>query len=732
MYWFRALLFFITVAMVSPVPAHAQSRGVEPTLAFETLSPKAGSIVRVALVMDAKPGWHAYWKNPGDVGAPPRIEWSVPGDFIFSDLRHPAPKLLNVQGIASFVHEGSFALLTTMRVPNGLAAGEPIPISARVSWLACSETQCVPESKTIERMLVVGEGETDYPGLSRIRQAEARIPAETVKGRFTYDGDRFVLKIPGRDLSSARLFPDGQGWLDASSSVKGSDGFLSIAADRARKQSRFSGVLRTGSDSVLVTADWSDPPVKAVEQVSASSGAAALPGGSPLGDVPFTENDAALAQSRPDVPGVSMASEETSTGTPPGESRVGLLPVLSSGPGSESFVSVLLAAFVGGLLLNLMPCVFPILSLKAISLARSSSGERTARAEGAGYALGTVVTVLGLGAFILVMREFGSSAGWSFQLQSPAFVLAMLGLVTVITLNLAGSFEFAQLGRSAGIAAPGFRGAMGTGAMAALIASPCAGPFMAGALGAALVLPTIAALAVFAGLGLGMAAPFLLIAFVPALRSRLPRPGPWMGRLRRILAVPMALTAVWLLWILWRQAGDVGLFAGTALLAAMIVGTQVIGRTQRGGASARTPALLTTGLAVLVFASFSAVDVESASAEGTVAAEGVVFSEEALMETVSTGTPVLLDFTADWCLTCKVNEKVALDDEKVLRALDESGVVVMTGDWTNGDPAITAFLEKNGRNSIPFYVLYDGKGGAKVLPQVLTPSLLVSEIESVR
>ena len=732
MYWFRALLFFITVAMVSPAPAHAQSRGVEPTLAFETLSPKAGSIVRVALVMDAKPGWHAYWKNPGDVGAPPRIEWSVPGDFIFSDLRHPAPKLLNVQGIASFVHEGSFALLTTMRVPNGLAAGGPIPISARVSWLACSETQCVPESKTIERMLVVGEGETDYPGLSRIRQAEARIPAETVKGRFTYDGDRFVLKIPGRDLSSARLFPDGQGWLDASSSVKGSDGFLSIAADRARKQSRFSGVLRTGSDSVLVTADWSDPPVKAVEQVSASSGAAALPGGSPLGDVPFTENDAALAQSRPDVPGVSMASEETSTGTPPGESRVGLLPVLSSGPGSESFVSVLLAAFVGGLLLNLMPCVFPILSLKAISLARSSSGERTARAEGAGYALGTVVTVLGLGAFILVMREFGSSAGWSFQLQSPAFVLAMLGLVTVITLNLAGSFEFAQLGRSAGIAAPGFRGAMGTGAMAALIASPCAGPFMAGALGAALVLPTIAALAVFAGLGLGMAAPFLLIAFVPALRSRLPRPDPWMGRLRRILAVPMALTAVWLLWILWRQAGDIGLVAGAALLAAMIVGTQVIGRTQRSGASARRPALLTAGLAVLVFASFSAVDVESASAEGAVTGEGAVFSEEALMEAVSAGMPVLLDFTADWCLTCKVNEKVALDDERVLRALDEAGVVVMTGDWTNGDPAITAFLEKNGRNSIPFYVLYDGKGGAKVLPQALTPSLLVSEIESVR
>jgi len=720
----RLFIAFLTILSLWSGPAHAQSRGIEPDLVFETLSPRPGSLVRVALVMEAKPGWHAYWRNPGEVGAPPRIRWRAPGDFIFSDLRHPVPKVMDVQGIVSFVHEGSFALLTTMRIPNGIAPGEPIPLTAEVSWLACSATQCVPESRTLEKVLVAGSGDTDYPGLSRIRQAEARIPSTTARGTFSYVDGRFVLSLPGGRSASAILIPYGQGWIDASVSAKTSttdDGIRIVyPADPAQKRGMFEGLVKDGRDAVVVSAEWREPPVRPdtgamPPEVASSDG------------VEMSPTDETIVTEAVDAP---LRSPSPSVSSQAG--LVALPSLVTVGTAGESFIGILIAAVMGGLLLNLMPCVFPILSLKALSLAHSASDEDLARREGLGYTLGTVLSVVTLGSVILALREVGTSTGWSFQLQSPLFVLAMIGLVSVIALNLSGVFEFAQLGRSAGLSSPGFRGAAGTGAMAALIASPCAGPFMAGALGAALVLPVPAALAVFAGLGLGMAAPFLLVAYVPWIRTRLPRPGRWMGSLRRILAIPMALTAAWLAWVLWRQTGMIGLAAAVVFVAIISVGLAYLGVRQRKGRSARMSGILTACISLVVVAAFSSVDIGSVRAETRTPEDGLVFSETILEETVSRGTPVLLDFTADWCLTCKVNEKVALDDEVVIGALEEAGVVVMTGDWTNGDPEITAFLEKNGRNSIPFYVLYDGKGGARVLPQVLTPSLLVSEIESIR
>jgi thiol:disulfide interchange protein len=715
---FIALL--VTFAVWSGA-AQAQSRGVEPDLVFETLSPRPGSLVRVALVMEAKPGWHAYWRNPGEVGAPPRIRWRAPGDFMFSELRHPVPKVMDVQGIVSFVHEGSFALLTTMRVPNGITPGEPIPLTAEVSWLACSTTQCVPESRTLEKVLVAGAGDTDYPGLSRIRQAEARLPTKTTKGTFSYVDGRFVLSLPGGS-PSAVLIPYGQGWIDASASAKTTafdDGIRIVyPADTARKKGVFEGLVKDGRDAVIVSAEWMEPPVQ-VDTV------AMLPGEvSQDGTVMASDDDGVVIEAE-DLPSRSSPSPVSAQA-----GLVALPSLVDMDAGGASFIGILIAAVMGGLLLNLMPCVFPILSLKALSLAHSASDEVLARREGLGYTLGTVLSVLILGTVILALRETGVSAGWSFQLQSPLFVLAMIGLVSVIALNLSGAFEFAQLGRSAGLSSPGFRGAAGTGAMAALIASPCAGPFMAGALGAALVLPVPAALAVFAGLGLGMAVPFLMVAYVPWIRTRLPRPGRWMGSLRRILAIPMALTAVWLAWVLWRQTGTIGLVVSVVVVVIISAGLAHMGARQRKGRPARMSGILTACISFVVIAAFSSVNIETVRAGTRMPQDGLVFSEALLEETVSSGTPVLLDFTADWCLTCKVNEKVALDDEAVIGALDRAGVVVMTGDWTNGDPAITAFLEKNGRNSIPFYVLYDGKGGARVLPQVLTPSLLVSEIES--
>lgn len=723
-----ALIAAIFIAAFDAPPAFAQ-QNVKVAAIAESDAPKAGSTTDLVIRFEPRSGWYGYWKNPGEGGVPADFRWKTPKGVSVGQPSWPAPIALSYMGMTSYVMDGSYSLVFPMKIDASIEAGTQIPVAFDATLFLCTKGLCSAQPVKGSIDLVVGDGAPSVIGSQMAKEARASLPLRASSISATSQNGVLKIVSGGSEIPlGAKVFlsdseapvgvnvlqrsKDGLSasikWKDAPSRISGA-----IVADR-RSWSFGPISIKSSSEGGLAQSSQ-DETVEEETKLASTVGE-----GLDTGDLsPEGEKLAAVSL------------EESSLNIPSLSKEFKALPALSAEESSDSFLSVLLAAFVGGLLLNLMPCVFPILSLKALSLARSSADEKLARVEGVGYALGTVTAVTSLGACILVMREFGASAGWSFQLQSPAFVLAMLGLVAVITLNLAGSFEFAQLGRSAGIAKPGFKGAAGTGALAALIASPCAGPFMAGALGAALVLPPAAALAVFAGLGLGMAAPFLLIAFVPAVRSRLPRPGAWMGRLRRILAVPMALTAAWLLWLLWRQAGPEGLAAGSALLIVIAIGMSLVGHKQRKGSASMSGVLATSLCAALVLGSFSLIAAEPVAAIASTKEKGVVFSEAELERMVAEGTPVLLDFTADWCLTCKVNEKVALGEDSVIQALDDAGVVVMTGDWTNGDPAITAFLEKNGRNAIPFYVLYDGKGGAKVLPQILTPSLVIDELEAI-
>jgi thiol:disulfide interchange protein len=368
-------------------------------------------------------------------------------------------------------------------------------------------------------------------------------------------------------------------------------------------------------------------------------------------------------------------------------------------PGASAVLGALLGALVGGLLLNIMPCVFPILSLKALSLAKAGGDERQARREAIAYTGGAILICLALGATLLGLRAGGAAVGWAFQLQDPRVILSLLLLVTAIALNLAGLFELPALNGGAGLASRGgVNGAFWTGALAAFVATPCTGPFMGAALGAALVLPTPVALAVFAGLGLGLALPFLLLGFVPALRRRLPRPGAWMGRLRRLLSVPMFLTALALAWILGRQAGVDGMALGLA--AALVVALVLV------------PAGTT----------------EAATATSQSVLKSEPFSESRIAALQQEGRPVFVYFTADWCVTCKVNEKAALERKQVADAFAAKKVAVLVGDWTRGDPAIGRFLEKHGRSGVPLYLYYEPGKPVELLPQVLTPSRLVSMV----
>ncbi|MBW8784641.1 MAG: thioredoxin family protein, partial [Novosphingobium sp.] len=381
------------------------------------------------------------------------------------------------------------------------------------------------------------------------------------------------------------------------------------------------------------------------------------------------------------------------------------------------------AALLGGLLLNVMPCVFPILSLKALSLARAGESEAEARTEGLAYSAGVVLATLALGGLLLALRAGGAQVGWAFQLQEPAVVVALLLVATAITANLLGTFELAIPG-FARAGAP--QGAFATGLLAAFVATPCTGPFMAAAMGAALLLPTLLALGLFAALGLGLALPFLAIAFVPVLRRALPRPGRWMVTFRKAMAVPMGLTGLALLWLLSRLGGRA--FALTAAVAA--VGTVAVlvavGRAQRAGSAdsrrfawALVPLLL---MAAIVLRQDYAPPAAGGS-QGVLPAQP--FSEAALAKARAAGRPVFVWLTADWCLTCKVNEEVAIERTATRDAFAKADVVVLRGDWTRRDPAITRYLTAQGAAGVPLYVWYPKGGGApRQLPQVLTPGEL--------
>jgi DsbC/DsbD-like thiol-disulfide interchange protein/cytochrome c biogenesis protein CcdA len=611
--------------------------------------------------MTPRPGWHGYWQNPGDAGVGTRIGWRLPAGATVGPLRFPVPERLTIQGLMNYVYEGEHALLVDLHLPRSLAPGTKLPVRGKVDYLVCTDRICVPEWAEVATELIIGvPGATAAPDFDRYRQALPQPLAEL--GRFERRDGALRLAIP----------------LPASASVE--HPYFFPVTEGALVYSAPQSLSRRGNWLIVETkaGDAAPASIEGVLKLAPGRGLTVRAAPGPVGPA----------------------------GTPVGG------PTARQDRGLGAVLLALAGAFLGGLLLNIMPCVFPILSLKALSLARAGGGdERGARREALAYAAGAVLACLALGAVLLAVRAGGTAVGWAFQLQDPRVILFLLLLVTAIALNLAGLFELPSLG---GRLAGGRNGAFATGALAAFVATPCTGPFMGAALGAALVLPAAAALAVFAGLGLGLALPFLLLGFLPVLRRKLPSPGPWMIRFRHILAVPMALTAFGLAWILERQVGPAGLAIGLAAAAALALVLWWAGG--RHGWLRFAPAALATGLAVALLPTASAP--AQARTGGALGAEP--FSESRLDELRASGRPVFVYFTADWCLTCKVNEAAVLDRDEVAAALREKGAVVLVGDWTRGDPAIGRFLEKQGRSGVPLYLWYAPSREAEVLPQILT------------
>ncbi len=669
-----------------------------------------GATVWLGLQIEHQPHWHTYWSNPGDSGLSTTLNWTLPSGAQAGGIQWPAPKKLPFGPLLNYGYEGTVLLPVAVTLPSGLPpAGQSLSVQLQADWLVCKDV-CIPESGQFTVALPVGQRLGVHEGAFMAARAAQPQQLQGAKGTAQVQGGELVVTAQGlpaawRGQSFAYLAgeagvieharPETVQWQGDTATVR-----VTLAAQRAESPAALTAVL-LGPDASAVAL-----PV-------------ALPGGWPSpaaaqGDSAGAAVVAAL--------GTGAAKAEL----PPVVSPV-MTPVMTPATATVGLLAALALAFVGGLILNLMPCVFPVLSLKAFGLVNEDAAHR--RVGALAYTAGVVLSFVALAALLIGLRAGGEEIGWGFQLQTPWVVAALSLLFTLIALNLIGVFEFGTWLPSG---AAGWRAKRpwldqaATGVLSVAIASPCTAPFMGAALGAALTLPAPQALSVFVALGLGMAAPYAAIALVPQLAALLPRPGAWMARVRTLLAFPMLATVLWLVWVLGQQTGIDG---ATALLVLLLGLAYAVWAWAQGGWGWRI-----SGLMVAVAAGgWAAPAIQPAEGSTAVATTSTTASPtagwsawtpEAQAQALASGKPLLVDFTAAWCISCQYNKRNALSDAGVLADLKAANVQLMRADWTRRDPAITAELRRLGRSGVPVYALYTAATGATpvLLPEILTAS----------
>lgn len=661
---------FLLPAANAQIPGAPQN--VRASIEAETATPAPGDTVTVAIVMDPKPGWHDYWLNPGDAGTPLELEWQLPPGVTAGPIRAPVPETLIVSGFMNHIYKAKHAFLIDLKIAPTAQARQQMDIKVAARWSACSDLVCVPEGGTLSVPLTIGNGEIGSASRTRFDQWRAALPVPLDReARYAIDGKRISIAIPypkSAGVEKIWFFPQTE------------NAFRYAAPQSAR---------RTG-DWLVVTSEVSkafDGRIDGLLRFNDAQGleVRAMPGAVPAGGNVVS------------VLGQSGTSTDPQT--------------------TVNFVLILGFSILGGLLLNLMPCVFPILGLKALSLAKLGGDESAARTDALTYTGGVLLSCLALGGIMLALRAGGEEVGWAFQLQDPKIVLLLLLLMVAVTANLAGLFEVGPVGAGDSLTRKeGWAGSFWTGVLAAVVATPCTGPFMAAAMGAALLLPVAQALLLFAGLGFGLALPFLVIAYVPAARRMLPKPGPWLGTFRKAMAVPMGLTALALLWLLWRLSGPTGLLVG-ALAAVIAVLLLIWGRNRKS-------ALVLSAIASVAVVGALVLPVGLQNGSATSELPGDSFSEAKLQKLRAEKRDVFVYFTADWCVTCKVNEAAAIDREATFKAFGDAGIVTLKGDFTRRDPVIARFLARHGRSGVPLYLYYPAGGEPQILPQILTVDTL--------
>jgi thiol:disulfide interchange protein len=704
---------------------------LQAELVVQTTGVAPGGVAYLAIRQSINKGWHTYWRNPGDSGEATSAKWTLPKGWSVGDTVWPAPERLPLGPLMNYGYVGDVLLPIAVNVPASAKVGSTALLQADVTFLVCADI-CVPEEAKLQISVPVTGGNptpdpkwgaavtktlADAPKASGLQAAVA----------WTGAGDNRILKLAiagdplkGADLSHAYFFPYDNKSLDhaAHQNVeRGPSGLTfslkpSSSEASAKDTPTLVGVLSLGAQAWEVTA--APGPL-----LAAAAG---------QGEVITAKPVDTLAAGPP-------------AGSPSAGAGAADVPVQGAGIGLPLAI---LSAFLGGLILNLMPCVFPVLSMKAASLAAHAHDPGETRRQGLAFLAGVLATFLLLAGLLLAAKAGGAAIGWGFQLQSPIVVGALALIMLLVALNLSGVFEANLPGQNAGgslASKSGMVGAFFTGALAVVVAAPCTAPFMATALGFALTQSAPGALLVFLGLGLGFAAPFVAIAFIPGLLRRLPRPGAWMDTLRHVLAFPMYGTAAWLLWVFTLQAGSGAL--ASLLAASVLVGlfAWLIGTTQRVG-KPLVPgvfAMIAAGLAVACLV-FGAKQTAPAAAEPAAATASAAPGAEApsqpytpqkLADLRAQGKPVFVNFTAAWCVTCQVNERLALGAGSVAKAIKDTGTTYLIADWTNHDSAIAKMLADHGRAGVPLYLVYGAGGGDPVvLPQLLTPGAVVAALRA--
>ncbi len=745
----------LVVLLMGVSLSFAQPSGPEPVAASllpEVVAFEPGKPIWVAVSFILEPGWHIYWRNPGDTGLPTEVEWQLPPGWKAGDIQWPYPDAFEFGGLINLGYEGDVVLLVRLTPPGGLKDGDLASLRAKVEWLACKES-CIPGEALLTLTIPAASGGVRMSSEHRtlFEHARSRLPILSSDWgvRATRGEGNLHIRLVQPDwykgqLKGVTFFPYQSSLIQyapAQKLEKADDGFvLTIALDPAHK-----GRLPEIGGVLVSTSGWTRTGSPRALEIKTRAEETGVPEKSP--GLSPARNDSARGGS----PGLSqLQSPRGESGLParsqtPKDSPEGVTSG-SSAPASES-PTLLLAlgfAFLGGIILNLMPCVLPVLSLKIMGFVQQAGEDPKKKLKhGLLFTLGVLVSFWILSGLLLLLRASGEQLGWGFQLQSPAFVIVLSMFLYLFGLSMFGVFEIgvslAGVGQSASGSAS-YWGSFTSGVLATVVATPCTAPFMGSALGFALSQPAFVSFLIFTFLGLGMAAPYIILTSSPRLLRFVPKPGAWMESLKQFLGFLLMATVLWLVWVLGLQTGTEGMAILLLALLVASVGGWIYGRWGNIAREqpARAIAQLLAALAVAggLFLALHNIESKVASVEG-IHQQGEIrwepFSAEAVTRLREEGRPVFIDFTAAWCLSCQVNEKVAFNSTEVQRAFAGKGVTTFKADWTNRDTLITKALAQFGRNSVPLYVLYPSgmKAEPILLPEIITPGIVLEALERV-
>lgn len=703
---FRLALAFLLVPIASLSARAATNAADVDHLHVQMLVPSQtlhrGETAKAGLYFKLESGWHVYWKNAGDSGEPPHVKWTLPHGVEAGPLKFPAPQRLPLGPLMDFGYENEVLFPFELNVAPNAKSGE-IKLNAKVDWLVCREV-CIPGKAELEverpiadRGATSSEVEPDA-GLyaRRSDRLPKPLPSEAkVDFQPTPTGFRLIAQT-GQSETQASFFPADQDVLDNPA------------------PQRFTHTAGGFTLDLKKDANLSANPARLVGVLELSNGRA--------------YEIAANVDASPNASGGLAAGMGTGGSSVPASASLGST---AGGPGLARIVAL---AFLGGLILNLMPCVFPVLFLKGLALVQSGAEEQhKLRAHGLVYTAGIVVSFWTLVAVLLGLRAAGNQLGWGFQFQSPVFLSLIAGLLFFLGLSLAGQFEIGLSLTSAGgslAAKQGYTGSFFTGVLAVIVATPCTAPFMGAAIGYALAQSPVVTFAVFTALALGLAAPYLALTLQPGWTQFLPRPGAWMEVLRQAVAVPIFATVIWLAWVLAQAYGATALAALLASFLLLAIAGWFLGRWPAKRWSTGVAAVIAIGVIVLSIFSANAL-VPASQSSASVERHGAwePWSADAVAHYQQQGRPVFVDFTASWCLSCQVNERVALQRPEVQRAFADASVALLRADWTQHDEAIGQTLTALGRSGVPAYALYiPGEKSPRLLPEVLTTGIVTEAL----